>query len=114
MAKMIGRNLNSNDVASVNKVEINSVNATTIALPNDKRIYLSVFLDPSNIDVNVFIRLYPASDDNIKQGEILTRVQLGNANLFNPNWVMLVDNPYHGEISAISDSGTFDINITEY
>ena len=111
---MIGRNVNSNTEATVTRITINSVTATTIAAVNGKRIYFSVCLAHGTIDVDAAIRLYPTAQDNNKDGEILTRHTLGNANLFRPSWTMLADNIYTGEISAISITGTFDLIITEY
>lgn len=110
----VGRNSNKNSVASVTRVQINSVTATTIALPNPDRIYFSVCLAHGTIDVDAVIRCYPATTDNNYDGEVLTRHTLGNANLFRPDWAMTPDNIYTGEVSAISINGTFDLIITEY
>jgi hypothetical protein len=114
MAAMVGRNVNSNDTADVKVIEINSVTATTISIPNDKRISFSACLSPNLIDLNIIIRYYPASQDNILRGDVLTRVTAGNNNLFRPVHSMDTDNIYTGEISAISVNGTHDLYITEY
>jgi hypothetical protein len=110
----VGRNINSNDVATVTRVTVNSVTATTIANANPERINLSVCLAHSTIDVDVAVRAYPAATDNNLDGEILTRHTVGNANLFRPSWTMPTDNPYIGELSAMSESGLVDIIVTEW
>ncbi len=109
-----GRNINSNDTASVTIVSINSVTATVIAAANPDRMSFSVSLAPDLIDVNVAIRYYAASADNLVKGDVLTRVTLGNNNLFKPSHSMDTDNIYTGEISAISVNGVHDLYITEY
>jgi hypothetical protein len=109
-----GRNINSNDVASVTSIPINSVTPTTIAVANGDRISFSVCLEPGNVDVDVAIRYYPAAQDSNFMGDVLTRFTQGNNNLFNPVHRMDVDNPYYGEVSAISENGTHNIYITEY
>ena len=110
----IGRNVNSNDVATVTTYEINSVTATVISVSNPLRIAFSACLDSDITSVDAFIRLYPAATDNIKRGEVLTRDTFGNSSLFRPSWTMTPDNIYTGEISAISLSGIVFIHVTEY
>lgn len=109
-----GRNINSNTVASVRTVQINSVTATVIAVANNERISFSTCIEPEAIDKNIAIRYYPAAQDNIFQGDVLTRYTAGNDSLFRPNHSMDADNMYYGEISAISSNGTHDLYITEY
>ena len=50
---MIGRNINTNDVATVTRVPINSVTATIIAPVNPDRIHISVCLAYNTFDVDV-------------------------------------------------------------
>lgn len=38
----------------------------------------------------------------------------GNDALFCPQWTMSESNIYTGEVSAILDSGTVDVHVTEY
>jgi hypothetical protein len=114
MAAMIGRNVNSNDTANVKVIEVNSVTATTIAIENADRMSFNACLSPNLIDLNIIIRYYPAAQDNILRGDVLTRVTAGNNNLFRPTHNMDTDNIYTGEISAISVNGTHDLYITEY
>ena len=110
----IGRNVNSNDVATVTTYEINSVTATVISVSKLRRIVFSACLDSDITSVDVYIRLYPAAADNLKRGEVLTRDTFGNSSLFRPSWAMTPDNIYTGEISAISLSGSVFIHVTEY
>ena len=114
MTKKIGRNENTNDTATVTSYNLNSITATTIALPNDKRIHFSVCLDYGITDEDVAIRLYPAATDILARGEILTRRTASNDSLFRPSWTMLADNIYTGEISAITASGLMVVHVTEY
>tara|TARA_R110000850_G_scaffold201488_1_gene327327 strand:- start:376 stop:717 length:342 start_codon:yes stop_codon:yes gene_type:complete len=111
---MIGRNVNSNGIAIVTSYALNSVTATTISLPNDKRIFFSVCLDYGITDEDIAIRLYPAGTDNLVKGEMLTRRTASNDSLFRPSWTMMTDNPYTGEISAITGSGLMTVHVTEY
>ena len=111
---IIGRNKNTNETATVTSYPLNSVTATIIALPNDKRIHFSVCLDYGITDEDVAIRLYSAGTDNLVKGEILTRRTASNDSLFRPSWTMMVDNIYTGEISAITASGLMVVHVTEY
>lgn len=111
---MRGRNINIANEVPHSVVEVNSLTATTLALPRKKRITFSACLEPGFFDVNVIIRYYPAGTDDIKQGrDVLTRRLSGNDNLFNPIHIMLPDNIYDGEISAITDIGVVNLFITE-
>ena len=114
MVKIIGKNTNTNEDAAVSTFSVNSVTPTLIAASNPDRIAISVCLSPGNQDTDVFIRLYPASVDAIKQGEVLTRKTLANDNLFRSSWSMKEGSVYTGEISAITNIGTTDIHVTEY
>lgn len=114
MPSMIGRNTNTNDVATVKSYTLNSVTAITIALPNTSRIHFSVCLDFGITDEDVAIRLYPAATDDLPKGEFLTRRTASNDALFRPSWTMTPDNIYTGEISAITTSGLMVVHVTEY
>lgn len=114
MALIRGRNINSNDVATVTSYTLDSVTATTISVANSSRIYFSVCLDSGVTDEDVAIRLYPAAADNIAKGEFLTRRNSSNDSNFRPSWSMPSDNIYTGEISAITNSGTMTVHVTEY
>lgn len=114
MGRMTGRNKNTNDVASVAEVTINSVTATTIAIENPDRLFFEADIESGNVDVIVYLRLYAASVDNTKKGIVLTRKVSSNDGFFRVNWSMPPDNIYTGEISAISETGTFNLYVTEY
>jgi len=115
MTLTTGRNKNTNDIATTTIVSINSTTATTILASNANRLMFSATLAPGSSNADIHIRFYAATTDNIKQGwDVLTRKTAGNDNLFHPNTKMSVDNIYTGEISAISESGTFDILVTEF
>ena len=110
----LGRNINIAAEVDHAIIPIDSVTATTIVLPKNDRITFSACIEPGIFDVDVYIRYYPAAQDNIKQGrDVLTRKTLGNTNLFRPLHEMLADNIYDGEISAIALSGTVNLLITE-
>ena len=108
------RTTNTNDVAIVTSVQINSVTATTISVSNSDRISFTASLDENSVDVDVAIRYYPAAQDNDFMGDVLKRFTQGNNNLYKSNHKMCTDNIYTGEISAISNNGTHNIYITEY
>lgn len=114
MARLTGRNQNTNDQAVQTRITINSATAVKLVDPNPDRIYFSVCLAPALNDVDAYIRLYPTADNNDKVGEVLTRTISGNNSLFRSSWQMPVDTIYTGEISAISDAGSFDVIVTEY
>jgi len=116
MPVAIGGNLNTNTDATTTTYTINSVTATVISTAKTPTTRLSfrVDLDPSSTDVDVFIRLYPASDDVLTRGIILTRSTLGNTNVTNLFYEMPPTDKYIGEISAITGGGSIDIHVTEY
>lgn len=114
MTGMIGRNRNTNDVATVITYEVNPTNAITVAAANSSRIHLSISLDVGLTSRRAFIRLYPASDDNDKKGSLLALELLGNDALVVFNWEMTPDNVYTGPVSMISVAGTFNVHVTEY
>lgn len=113
MTVMIGRNVNRNDEATVTTYTL-STTATTISAANGQRIYFSVCLAEGSTDDNVAIRLYPAATDNTFKGEILVRRTAQNDALYRPSWTMMSDNIYTGEISAVCESGTVNVYVTEY
>ena len=114
MTNKIGSNRNLNTDSTVTTITLNSETATTISAENLDRLALDVCLGAGTVDVNIYIRPYAASVDNLKQGHVLTRHTLGNENLFRPEWSMRADNIYTGEYSAITDIGTIDVHVMEY
>jgi len=113
MTVMNGRNINTNDEVVTTTVTINSVTATTLAADNPNRLWIRISLDSGTTDIEAFIREYPATDDNIKHGEILVRSTSGNNSLFKPLYETDPDNVYTGEISALAVLGSFDLHIME-
>lgn len=114
MTLSIGRNRNTNDTATVTEVTVNSTDAVTLVPANPNRTALIVTLNSGLFDISVFVRLYAAATDNLKKGILLNRVTSGNDTFDMGRWQMLPDNIYTGEISAIAESGTINLHITEY
>ena len=114
MALLIGRNRNTNDEASVSTILVDSVTPVVISPANERRIHLRVDIAPGTTDRVVFIRAYPAVQDAIKQGELIVRRISGNDDLDQLHWLMLNDNIYTGEVSAICDTGTTEVYVTEW
>lgn len=113
MTKKIAGNINTNDTTTTSTITINSTTATTILAANPERIWARVSLDFGLTSVECMIREYPAATDNIKQGEILVRNTTANDSLFKPVYHTFANNVYTGEISAIANTGTFDLKVTE-
>lgn len=106
--KIIGRNINSNDEASVvSGISVGSGTSVVIAAANPNRIAFSVNNNLSN--KACWIKLQPAATDDDKKGIFLHKKKEGVG-----VWDMTPDNTYTGEISAISDSGTATVYVTEY
>ena len=106
--KTIGRNVNESDIATVAAgVTLNAVTSTTIAVANGVRIFFEV--DNNFSDKAVWIKLQAASVDNDKKGFFLNEKEKGAT-----KWRMPTDNIYVGEISAIADSGSPVVYVTEY
>ena len=117
MTQSIGRNRNTNDVADVKPpITLNDTTAVVLAAANPNRIFFRVGIVPVNDDLNVFVRLYAASDDNLERGIWIGQFIMGNNVFFVPSWPMPSDNIYPGEISAILKSGVpdLDVYVTEY
>jgi len=113
----LGRNRNTNSVADVTTVSLNDATASTLVPSNPDRIMCLISLDAgfgTGVDIEVFIRFWPAADDNDKKGIVLKRIVSGNDSLLQSVITMPVDNIYTGEISAIVAVGSVDIHITEY
>lgn len=105
MAKQVGRNRNITDTAVTDVVNVNSSTAQTLVAANPDRIGLIVSNDSNQ---ELWIRYYPAADDNDQKGIFLENNRSGH-------WEMPTDNIYTGEVSVIMDSGgTKTISFTEY
>lgn len=108
MAVFIGGNLNKNDVAvQVFGYEVNSSMATTISIVNLERIFFHVANNFA--DKAIWVRLYPAAQDNIKRGIFLNGKEQGRT-----DWDMPSGAIYTGEISVVAEEDTHDIYVTEY
>ena len=102
MTKIIGRTQNTNDIANISIVSLNTATSTKILDANSRRIVVII----SNAgDADVWIKLQPAATDNDKKGIFIAAGGCRQLPL---------DNPYTGEISGIADDINGDINITAY
>lgn len=109
-----GGNLNTDSVATTTTVEINDATATTLVASRPTRIYLAISMNGGSAEELVFLRFYAAATDNIKKGIILKRKVIGATSVNDTLFIMDSNSMYTGEISAISESGTFDVHITEF
>jgi hypothetical protein len=108
MSRVFGRNKNVNDTANVlAPIPVDATTSVVILPANPDRMYVQINNNDSNEDC--WIKLQPASQDNDKKGIFMHRRGGGN-----DEWQMPTDNIYTGEISAMSDSGTANIYVTEY
>ena len=108
MPKMIGRNQNKNDEASVNEgVALDATTSVVIAAANPDRIAFHV--NNNSAVSGAWVKLQAASIDNDKKGIFLEKSVLGIN-----QWDMPTDNIYTGEISAIAENGTPSVFVTEY
>ncbi len=108
MAKRIGRNINTDDEATVSSgITLNSTTSTVISVADPNRLFF--FVDNNFSDKASWIKLQAASVDNDKKGIFLNEKEKGKT-----SWAMPPDNIYTGEISAIADSGNPIIYVTEY
>ena len=114
MADMIGRNQNTVSSANVGKVTVGSTTAVTLVAANSRRIAFKASINGEQNDRTVYIRYYAASVDNIKQGNVITKKLDEDGSFFRVCDEMSPDNIYTGEISAICESGSIDVNFTEY
>jgi len=103
MSKKIGQNINTADIATTTTVSVGSSVAVTL-LDSRSDPLLKIIVDNRG-NRDLFVRLYPASDDNIKHG---ITVESGESK----DILSFVEN-YTEEISAIMESGTVkDVFVT--
>ncbi len=91
MGLKIGQNRNTNDTATVS-AEVTMADgavAETLSAASDSRIFFAVTIT----EKDAFIRLYPASTDNVIKGIKVKKDE---------TWEMPTDNIYTGEISIIA------------
>ena len=91
MSLMIGRNVNTNDIASVDdEVEITVNTAVTALAANPRRIYVAISIK----EKDAWIRLMPSATDNsTRKGIYLKKDQ---------TYELPTDNVYTGEVSIIN------------
>ena len=108
MAFKLGRNRNKNDTATVSAgITLNSTTSTVILAANPNRMSFDVNNNFSN--QAAWVKMQAASTDNDKKGIFLNKKNAGIS-----SWSMSPDNIYTGEISAIADSGSPTVYVTEY
>lgn len=103
MTKSIGRNRNTNDESTLSDaIALNDTTSVKIADANPDRTFFNI---SNTTGKQVWLKYQAASVDNDKKG-IAVWARTGRD--------MTPDNWYTGEISAIADSGTPDVNVTEH
>ena len=98
---------NTNDVAVVTSVALNSSTAVTILAADVQRLFFEINNNDGTKDF--WIRFYPAATDNIKHGIFITS-KTGSRTTFQ----MKRDNMYTGEISAIAVTDSPTAYITSF
>ena len=99
----IDRNSNTNDESTLSgAIALNTSTSTTVVSANTDRINVTISNPSQNL---VWIKFQASGVDNDKKG-----ITLFGRSVFE----MTPDNLYTGEISAIADTGTPDIYVTEY
>lgn len=103
MTKKIGRNINTNDTATLSSaISLNATTSTIVISANARRIGLTISNESSK---QIWLKFQTAATDDDKKGIVLFARSI---------YEMIPDNIYTGEISAIAESGTPEIFITEY
>lgn len=113
MTQDLRRVRNTTDEPVTTTVTINDTTPVVLAVANPRRMYIRVCLDSGLDNTEAFVREYPATQDDLKRGEILMREISANHSLYKPMYYTFADNVYTGEISAIAVAGTFDVHVTE-
>jgi len=102
MALDIGQRRNTNDSSTTTEISLNASTSTTVKAAGINFIVFT-FSNPSS--KKVLLKLQAASVDNLKEGIVVFPKTV---------YEMPTGNLYTGEISAISESGTPDIFVTQY
>ena len=97
LERNIGRNANISNTATTTTPEVNPTTAVVVFTASIDKIKMVVI---NYNPYGVWLREKAASVDNNKEGYFLPRYSMA---------VDIVDNKYSGEVSAISEKGTFDI-----
>ena len=95
-------------------VTINSTTSTKIADINRTRSFLCVSINGDSNNIGIFIKLQAASIDNEKKGIWIGKNLDEDGSYSKISWEMPQMNIYTGEISAICQSGSHELNIIEY
>ena len=95
------RNANVYNTTSLTSVTLNDTTSTIILVANTDRLSYSIS-NPGGSQI--YIKEQPASTDNDKKGEIIWVRSSGSSE---------PDQMYHGEVSAITESGNITILIKE-
>lgn len=102
MTRKIGRNVNTNDAATLSdKIDVDITPATTVLVANAKRISYSITVRKKD----AWIKLQAASVDNDQKGIFIKKDQTLES---------IPDNMYTGEISAVGKDNNSEIYVTEF
>lgn len=104
MGLVIGDGYNTNDESEGVNITLNSSTSTTIkAADIEDTFIIFKVINESNFDV--YIKLQPASVDDLKEGEPLPRGSI---------WSMDKHDLYKGEVSAIARTGSPVVRTIKY
>ena len=103
-----GGNLNTDSEAILsNGIPLNSTTSTVISVDNPTRTFIRI--DNNFSDKACWIKFQPAATDNDKKGIFLNEKEKGQT-----VFTMQSSTLYTGEISAIADSGSPIVYVTEF
>lgn len=108
---LLQRFRNISSVATLSDaIVLNNTTSTKIADANPNRMFFHVSIDGITGNNAIWIKLQAPGIDAHKKG-----IWIGKqAIIFKLDWEMPSDNVYIGEISAIADSGSPEVFVTEY
>jgi hypothetical protein len=105
--KLVGRNINKVDEATTTLIGLNSSTATTILAAQEfsDAPLLAIYFCNTSAAREIWIKLQPASVDNLKVGICLDP----------GDWIAFTStNMYIGEYSAIAAAGNPDVAVVTY
>ncbi len=116
MTKSLNSNFNFNDTSIVSSpILVNNATAVKILDAQTDIVNFNSFIEfnilPSNANVSMFIRPYPAVQDNDRRGVWIGRFNMGNDTFFRSFWRMPETSLYTGEWSAILAPGNLPENV---
>lgn len=97
LERNFGRNANTSNTSTTTTPEVNPTTAVVIFAASIDRMKITVI---NYNPYGVWLREKAASVDNNKEGYFIPRYSMA---------IDIVDNKYSGEVSAISEKGTFDL-----